>query len=91
MNNFTGNKTRRSNVDIIITILRVILTEKPRRTHIMYKANLNFAQLKRYLNYLILNGLIVENNNNGKRTYQLTTKGRKLLEAYDEIIELLEC
>jgi len=90
MNGFTVNKNRRNNVDIMMAILRIVLTERPRKTHIMYKANLNFAQLKKYLNYLTKKGLIEEVNFEGNRTYRLTVKGREMLKIYSQILEMLD-
>lgn len=55
------------------------------KTEIVYKANLNFKRVKKYLAYLEEKGLI-ENSRLGYRT---TEKGEEFLRDYQKMNELL--
>jgi predicted transcriptional regulator len=59
------------------------------KTQIMYRANLSFAQLNEYLNYLIRRGLLKRHLVNEKTGYKTTDKGVKYLEGYEKISKLL--
>ena len=79
---------RRSEQDIIVTILEAA-KEGSRRTHIVYKANLNHELLKRYLNSLMSKGFIalVEER---RGIYKTTSKGLEFIEKHRELMEMLK-
>jgi predicted transcriptional regulator len=59
------------------------------KTHIMYKANLSFAQLNEYLS-LLSDVSLLEATNTSKRTiYKTTEKGLRYLQSYREIRKML--
>ncbi len=70
-------QVRRDKLDILARILEITLTPC-KKTHILYKANLNYYQLNRYLNELLDLGLVKE-----VRTpysgYVITEKGKDFL------------
>ena len=68
----------RDRVTIIIDILNSIRRSRQgkKKTQIMQSANLNYGQMKRYLNYLTNQGFLEVN---GRRTYVLTSKGSEFL------------
>ena len=74
------NKNR-SHEAIIADILSIVAKE-PRKTHIMYKANLSYALLCKYLDKLVAAGLIRYREND--RVYELAPKGEVYLEKYAE-------
>jgi len=76
---------RRNNLDICADILRVSRSGA-KKTHLVYRANLNFNIVKKYLNELISNDLL---ENNGEMFF-LTDKGAKFIERYDALVEPLE-
>ncbi len=76
---------RRSRIDIIIDILEVA-NEAIHKTSIVYKANLNFTLVDKYLDILQKYGLI--ENRSGK--YTATEKGKIFLEKAKELIQHLE-
>lgn len=55
-----------------------------RKTRIMYRANLSFDLLQKYLDMLVNAGLL-ELRGNDDRTYVATEKGRKFLEDFNEL------
>ena len=70
-------KMRRNNLDISAEILQVA-QEGAKKTHIVYKANLNFLIVKKYLNNLIEEGLLSKNDTR----YYTTDKGRDFIKSY---------
>ena len=82
------SRKRRDRTSIIAEIL-VIAKDRSLKTKIMYRANLSFAQLNEYLNFLIRRELLKRNMENGKTFYKTTAKGVKYLENYEEISNLL--
>ncbi len=71
----------RSRLDIIADILNVAAREA-KKTQIMYQANLSYNVLQKYMRELV--GASLVSFLDERRCYQLTEKGRKFLEAYDE-------
>lgn len=69
----------RDRVTIIIDILNTVKNSGGgrRKTQIMQSANLNYMQMKRYLNYLTNRGLVLFTE---KQTYTITNKGSKFLQ-----------
>ena len=73
---------RRNYLDIYADILRAA-RNGAKKTHIVYKANLNFNIVKKYLKRLIDNGLLQDSDGG----YYITTwKGIHFLEQYKELI-----
>ncbi len=79
--------TRRSNIEIIADILRLGHTKK---TDIMYGCDLCFSQAQRYLPFLLEKGLLKEDARvKGRRTYQPTAEGKRLLVHIERVRELM--
>ena len=70
---------RRNNLDICADILQVSQSGA-KKTQIVYKANLNFMIVKKYLGNLIEKGFMEKNDNH----YFTTNKGVNFLESYEE-------
>lgn len=82
-------KRRRSNIEIIADMLRVG-ENGAGKTEIMYSANMSYAQIQKYLGFLINRGLIDKVKlGNPSVTYQVTNKGSNLLRSIDSIVEIL--
>ncbi|MBE0513306.1 hypothetical protein IBX38_09680 [Candidatus Bathyarchaeota archaeon] len=81
-------RKRRDRLYIIAEIL-AIAKDGSLKTQIMYRANLSFAQLNEYLNFLLKRELLKVNTENRKTLYKTTSKGVKYLENYEEISNLL--
>jgi predicted transcriptional regulator len=80
---------RRSDVKIIVEILRVA-SNGVNKTQIVYKADLNFKQARKYLDFLIKKELIaVSHDSNGKEGYKTTDRGRNFVRRYVETVELI--
>jgi predicted transcriptional regulator len=71
----------RAQEEIIAEMLSIVL-KKAKKTHIMYRANLSYTLLCKYLDLLIDNQLIKYNE--GDKTYEVTTKGETYLDRYAE-------
>ena len=71
----------RSRLDIIADILRVA-TRNPKKTQIMYQANLSYRILQRYLSEVSEASLICFNPDS--QYYTLTEKGKQFLNTYQQ-------
>jgi len=69
---------RRDKIDIIADILKVTL-HGAKKTHIVYKANLNFTIIKKYIIRLEEHGLLMKIDGGH---YMTTQKGSQFLEQY---------
>lgn len=76
---------RRGGLDICADILEVARIGA-KKTHIVYKANLNFRIVERYLRWLMGRGLL---ERRGGRIYMTTAEGLKFLERYRELVNPL--
>ena len=81
---------RRSNIEIIAEMLKVG-ENGAGKTELMYTVNMSYAQLQKYLKFLLSNGLIhtVEVGNPSVR-YHVTKKGTDLLKSIDAVMEILD-
>ena len=76
---------RRGKFEIIGEILS-LTTEPSTKTSIVYRANLNFNIVNRYLDLLLRNGLVEVQGGSSKK-YQITEKGLEFLAAYRNLKE----
>ena len=64
-------------------------TDGAKKTSIMYKSYLSYAQLKEYLSFMAEKGLVGKNphqsSGNEKFVYKITKKGTRLLQISNEI------
>lgn len=81
---------RRSHIEIIAEMLRVG-ENGAGKTEIMYSVNMSYAQLQKYLKFLLANDLIhkVEVGNPCIK-YHVTKKGADLLKSIDTVMEVLD-
>lgn len=74
---------RRDKLDIILRILEI--GESPvKKTHILYKAGINFYQLSRYLDLLLKIGMM-EQINEPYAAFRTTEKGRIMMNLFSAI------
>ena len=71
---------RRDKLDIILRILS-IGNSPVKKTHILYKAGINFYQLTRYLDLLLKTGMM-EQVNEPFLAFRTTEKGRVMLNLF---------
>ena len=72
---------RRSQADICADILRVA-SNGAKKSHIVYKANLNFRIVKGYIQTLIMGGLLAAEEDK----FYSTEKGNEFLKKYKELL-----
>lgn len=85
------NSSYRGRFDIIADILDASL-DGVRKTHIMYRCNLSFQQLKRYLGFMLQKGLlhsVAEKKESNPGFFEITDKGKKFLKAYKGLKNLM--
>jgi predicted transcriptional regulator len=80
---------RRSDIEIIADMLKVG-ENGAGKTEIMYSANMSYAQIQKYLGYLVGQGFINKMKiGNPCVTYQITESGLKLMETINTLREML--
>ena len=81
---------RRSNIEVICEMLR-LGENGAGKTEIMYSANMSYAQLQKYLGFLLSQGLVNKlSNGNPIPTYHLTEKGLRLLRSIEVVLKALD-
>jgi predicted transcriptional regulator len=80
-----NNGVKRGRMEIIADILLFCDREKA-KTSIMYKTNLNYAQLQIHLKRLVTIGMLLYN----EQTYTTTEKGYRFLELFAELQGILK-
>jgi predicted transcriptional regulator len=78
--------SKRGRLEIMAEILCYCNQQKA-KTNIMYKVNLNYAQLKKHLKSLTSQGLLTTNKNK----YATTQKGHRFLELFVQLNAILNC
>lgn len=78
----------RHKLEIFYSMLKAV--KEPRlKTYVMYSANLSYCSLDSYLEFLINRGLIERFNENPRTKYMITNQGKRFLELYREIENIL--
>lgn len=81
---------RRGEIQILMDILTLSL-KGVKATHLMYKANLSYSTLRKYLSTALKQGLVKKvYNDDGSVEYHTTDKGRLLLERLKEVKYVLK-
>ena len=75
----------RSKFEIIYEMLELCTLGPIIKTDLLYKSNLSYFQLQRYLNILKKQELIVEEQTERKR-YAITTKGRGYVKTFQQLL-----
>lgn len=78
---------RRSRMETYCDIIKAIGSGAEKPTHIMYRANLSWTVMQGYIKSLETQGLVVGQDAEGKKLYQLTERGFGLLKQYLSIKE----
>ena len=89
VNESAGASRKRRNRLLIIAEILAIAKDGTLKTRIMYGANLSFAQLNEYLNFLLKRQLVKVDTENARNLYRTTHKGVIYLENYEKISNLL--
>jgi predicted transcriptional regulator len=79
---------RRSEIGILGEILK-LGQNNIKKTHIQYKANLSYAQLRSFLTFAVEKGLLKTESGNPNVTYRTTQKGIELLALIEEFCSML--
>jgi predicted transcriptional regulator len=79
----------RSRLSIIYHILWICHEAEVSQTQLMYKANLSYFQLKKYVHTLTIKGLLQETVQDGKKSYHSTPRGQQYIDAFRDLTRLL--
>ena len=83
-NPITGG--RRSSIEIVREILAVCDSDGVNKTTIMYRSNLSYDQLRRYLSMLSDQDLIFKNDNG---QFGITPRGQRMLKQVSSVLKAL--
>ena len=72
--------TKRGRFEIIYDILS-ISRRSANKTRILYRANLSFSLLKKYLDLLMTQGMLIENDG----TFSTTKKGKEFIGEFERL------
>lgn len=76
---------RRGEPQILMDVLTICMNGE-KLTHLMYKANLSYSTLRRYLLAMTNQGLISKTStSSGSRVYHTTQKGRMILNDLNHV------
>src|SRR5215213_4591921 len=90
MTTMSERKNNRGKIQIMGDVL-ALATSGIKKTHIMYRANLSYEQVRLYLGELIGKRLITQDvSSSDGVVYRTTTKGREFLLHYTRLVEFLE-
>jgi len=85
-----GRHRRRGEVQILTDILTLSL-KGAKSTHLMYKANLSYSTLRKYLSSALRRGLVSKVcDDDGSVVYCITERGRLILERLNEVNYVLQ-
>ncbi|MDH5689083.1 MAG: transcriptional regulator [Candidatus Bathyarchaeota archaeon] len=76
---------RRSQMEILIDILKAVANGKRKPTHIMYRANLSWTRLKKQLDFLEKQELLDNTVTDEGAIFKITPKGKEVLEYFKRI------
>lgn len=78
--------SKRDPITILADILKSFSGSKAsRKMAIVYKANLNFIRIGKYLDVLIATGMVQANSENENMSYSITDRGREFLATYEKL------
>ena len=77
--------TYRSQIEVLLDILKAVAEGRQKPTHIMYRANLTWKQLKKHLDFLVKQDLLKETFDNGTSSFSLTPKGKDVLGFFKKL------
>jgi len=80
---------KRSRLEIYLDILRAVKSGVNKPTNIMYKCNLSWLPLKKFLETLIERDLLRMVHKGNRKAYEITEKGRDVLSYFEKAEELM--
>lgn len=83
------HKKNRSSFELIALILETVKDNDAARYSLMKHTSINYAQLKKYLKYLIEMGFIETDMKDGQDSYRASEKGAVFLRQYYRLLEML--
>ena len=85
----SGGIRRRCRLDIIADILNASRS-RVKKTHLMYKCSMSFAQMKTYLDMIVGAKLLLVDNDGPTILFKISRKGSNFLKSYNSLKALIE-
>ena len=80
---------RRNRLDVLYQIL-LLCKEPQQKTQIMFKCNLSYKLLCKYMNFLVNSNLLKILNEGDKKYYQTTEHGEEFISEYEKLKNILD-
>ena len=81
---------RRTRLEIMLNILRAVKSGVEKPTRIMYRTNLSWKPLMKVLTSLSDQGLVTVIEEGNHRFYEITDKGRNVLQYFSRAMESIK-
>jgi len=82
--------SKRSKLEIYLDVLKAIRKGTHKPTRVMYRTNLSWRPLMEVLDSLAAQGLISVRDEDNHKVYEVTEKGRNVLNYFSEAMESLK-
>jgi predicted transcriptional regulator len=82
--------SKRSRLEIYLDVLKAIKKGTNKPTRIMYRTNLSWKPLMEVLDAMMKQNLLVSEKQGEHILYNITEKGKNVLNYFNEAIELIE-
>ena len=80
----TSSFIKRTRFEVMYEILSFCRSPR-QKTHIMYKCNLSYEQLQKYIEFTVSSNLLKKSEENGKALYQITEHGENFIHEYEQL------
>lgn len=77
-------------MEVKIDVMQAIAEGAGRPTHIMYRSNLSWSVMQNFIRSMEVQGLVVTRELEGRKSYALTEKGKRVLSTYISVKSQLE-
>jgi predicted transcriptional regulator len=74
----------------IVNLVLVVCTAGEKKTHVMYRCNLNSRQTQDYVALLLKHQLLGKSSDLRNDIYQTTERGKRFVGAYGELSQILD-
>lgn len=74
----------------IVNLILTVCSGGEKKTHVMYRCNLNSRQTQDYFALLLKHQLLAKSSGLGNDIYQTTERGKKFVGAYGELSQILD-
>ncbi len=87
---FAAVRLRRSVLELKIEILRAIAEGATKQSQVIQRSNISWSMAQNFIKRLESQGLIESKRTGGRKTFDITERGKRVLNSYLSMIRELE-